>query len=128
MRIIAATVALGTASLAASSRGWFCRVGLLRGSGSHRRVLVGGGQRTLGVRVVGRQAVRGVIGLRASSKEAVAEVADFGLKLGDLLLARHFALSGALVHSLVKVGLLSEGDGFEEVRTGLVESVTRRRK
>jgi hypothetical protein len=43
--------------------------------------------------------------LGAAAEEAVAEVADFGLELGDLLLEIVFALSRALVHGLVIGGL-----------------------
>jgi hypothetical protein len=68
------------------------------------------------------------MGFGASSKEAMAEVADFSLELRDLLLESVFALSGALVHGLVVVGLLSEGDGFEAVRAGWVGAVTKCRK
>jgi hypothetical protein len=119
MRIVASAVANGAASLATSSRGWCCGVGLLRGSGIRRCVLVGG---------VWGQAVGGVMGFGASSKEAVAEVANFSLELSDLLFEIVFALSGALMHGLVEVSLLSEGDGFEAVRAGWVRGVTKRRK
>ena len=86
-------------------------------------MLVGGGPRSFGVWVVGRQAVSCVMGFGTSSKETVAEVADFGLELGNLLLERVFALSGALVQGLVVVSLLSEGDGFEAVGAGRGRSV-----
>jgi hypothetical protein len=59
----------------------------------------------VGLWAVGGQAIGGVLGLGTASEEAVAEVADFGLELGDVLLEIVFALSRALVHGLVKGGL-----------------------
>jgi hypothetical protein len=64
-----------------------------------------------------------VVRFRASSEEAVSEVADLGVELGDLLLKSVFALSSALMQGLVVMGLLSEGDSFEAVRAGLVRGV-----
>src|SRR5262245_31295932 len=67
---------------------------------------------------VREQGVGGVVRFGASSEEAVAEVADLGLELGDLLLENVFALSRALMQGLIVMGLLSEGDSFAAVRAG----------
>jgi hypothetical protein len=67
--------------------------------------------------LVGGEAIQGVVGLGASSVESVAQVADFGLELGDVLLELCFALAGALVHGLVVMSLLTQAGAFELVRT-----------
>jgi len=124
--VIATAVALGPALLATGSAGC-CRLAASCGRGGvRRRGVVGKLDQRVGRGAIGGQAVGGVGGLGTAAEEAMAEVAVFGLEEGDLLLKLLFALASALVHGLVEVGLLSEGDGFEKVRAELTGRVTGR--
>jgi hypothetical protein len=105
--VIAAAVARAARVLAASAASR--SVARSRGrAGGRGRGVVSRRSREFGLGIVGDEAVGGVVRFGASSEEAVAEVADFGLELSDPVLQVVFALSSALMHGLVVMGLLSE--------------------
>ena len=62
-------------------------------------------RREVSLWIVGSQAIGGVAGLGTATEEAVAEVAVFSLKEGELLFELVFALSSALMLGLVVGGL-----------------------
>jgi hypothetical protein len=125
--VITTAVAWDAALLATASAGcWHPALRRQRGR-VHDWGAVGEFRQQVSRGVVGAQTVGAVVGLGASAEEPVPEVAVFGLEEGELLLEMFFALSGALVHGLVEVSLLSEGDGFELVGAGLVRRVTGRK-
>src|SRR5262249_53732958 len=95
-------------------------------TGGWGRHLVASGSRAFGLGIVGDEGVGGVVRFRASSEEPVAKITNFGVQLRDRLFQSVFALSGALMQSLVVMGLLPQGDRFEAMRAGLVERFTRR--
>jgi hypothetical protein len=102
--VSAAAVARGATLLAAwPAWGWWW--GLCR-RGGRRRGVVCGCRGALLLGVVG-QGVVGIVDLGRASKEAVAEVADFGLQERDLGFEPLLALAGAVVQGFVGAGLLS---------------------
>jgi hypothetical protein len=67
----------------------------------------------------------GALGL--ADEELLLAESQEALQFSDASLEENFALAGALMHGLVKVGLLAEGDGLEAMRTRVVRGVARQR-
>ena len=118
MAVIAAAVAWAAAALAPRPTASRRVVRSRRRGGCRGRGVVRSGHREFRLGIVGDEAVGWVVRFGASPEEAMAEVANHGLELGDLVLESVFALSGALMQRLVVMGLLSQGDRFESVRAG----------
>jgi len=103
--IIASAVSFAATLLAAGAARRFAVIRRGYRGGKRRRVSGLRRRRQVSLWLVGSQGIGGVAGLGTATEEAVAEVAVFGLKLGELLLEQVFALSSALMLGLVVSGL-----------------------